>query len=123
MTSRLGARSIMTGTSLRRRAAWLAVFASLTLACGPAVGADGRRPGDIIVTGIIISGDQRFALIDSGRGARKRGPGETVGDLPVLSRDPGPAEDEGTDQDRCCPQHHWICSNLMVGYPESPVAV
>jgi len=44
--------------------------------------------GEIVVTGIVIAGDTRFALLDDGTGRHKRAPGQSIGGWLVEAIEP-----------------------------------
>jgi hypothetical protein len=75
-----------------RRAVRLAVLASLVSMSGfPAAAMDRSLPrgsGELVVTGIVIAGDTRYALLDDGTGRRKRAPGQSIGGWLVEAIEP-----------------------------------
>jgi len=75
-----------------RRAARLAMLASLISVGGfPAAAVERSSPpgsGGLAVTGIVIAGDTRYALLDDGTGRHKRAPGQSIGGWLVEAIEP-----------------------------------
>jgi len=73
----------------RRLAVGLVVIASLATADGRPAAADGRSPSGLVVKGIVIAGDVRYALLEDNTGTRKRTPGQAIGEWVIDAIEPG----------------------------------